>query len=843
MRCPRVFGSLTYNSGSSTYTLLEDPSTTYTFNASGQLTSIADADGATETVTYGSPSPGLGNCPASAASCELVTSASGRTLTLGWSASGDTGTVTSLTDPLGRRTSYSYSSGNLATVTDPVGNVTSYSYDSSNSNPDLVHDLLSITRPNDQSGGPDAGDAFTNTYNSSGQVTSQTDQMGRTTSFNYSGMTASTLTGTVIVTDPDANETAYAYDQGALAEKTTGYGTSQAASTFYSPNPSSLLDDFIIDPDLRITAYSYDSAGNLLAKTNPFELTTTYSYNSFGEVTCESEQASYTACSSLSPPSAITAGMATITPPSSAPPEYVTYTEYDTDGNKIYQTTGDYAPGTATQPPATTYDLYNGQSVTLDSDDDSCTNTAPSSELPCATIDPDGVVTQLAYDSAGDLTSSSTPDGNSGGEVAKTTYTYDTDGEQTSTVAPDGNLPGANAGELHHDRPTYNADGEMTSVTVGGGSGHTVVPRVTTYTYDADGNRITGTSQHGIGRSRRHHLGRELGLVTHPLHCRRDPGRGRGSALDHDRQSRIAPSPRPLGRQRHLHDRRRPHVLAEHLGGQANHGLASNGPDGVASRRGGRRLRRQPGRQRSSRIAATTGTQWGQSMTAGDIYLDRRAARLGPGPRAATAGRPPRPTSITQWCRASTRPATSTSPTPATTGSKRSRRPPGTQWGQSMTDRRHLHHRRELVGTSGDSRRRGGGHLGALERSRTGFAFDAAGDLYVGDYANNRIQEVAATTRTQWGQSMTADDIYTMAGSRAGPRATAATAGRPPRPPSHSPSGVAFDSAGDLYIADYDNRPGPRGGGRVRHPVGPVHDGERHLHGGRELDWERRAHW
>ena len=44
-------------------------------------------------------------------------------------------------------------------------------------------------------------------------------------------------------------------------------------------------------------------------------------------------------------PTAITAGPATITPPSSAPPKYVTYTEYDTDGNEIYQTTGDYAPG------------------------------------------------------------------------------------------------------------------------------------------------------------------------------------------------------------------------------------------------------------------------------------------------------------------------------------------------------------------------------------------------------------------------------------------------------------------------------------------------------------------
>src|SRR6202041_2794275 len=126
---------------------------------------------------------------------------------------------------------------------------------------------------------------------------------------------------------------------------------------------------------------------------------------------------------------------------------YVTYTEYDTDGNLIYQTTGDYAPGSGSASQSrTTYDLYNGQSVTVDSHDDSCTDTAPSGEVTCATIDADGVVTQLAHDDAGDLTSKSTPDGNADDEVAKITYDYDTDGEQTSTVAPDGNLSGANGG-------------------------------------------------------------------------------------------------------------------------------------------------------------------------------------------------------------------------------------------------------------------------------------------------------------------------------------------------------------------------------------------------------------
>ena len=39
---------------------------------------------------------------------------------------------------------------------------------------------------------------------------------------------------------------------------------------------------------------------------------------------------------------------------------------------------------------------------------------------------------------------------------------------------------------------------------------------------------------------------------------------------------------------------------------------------------------------------------------------------------------------------------------------------------------------------------------------------------------------MAATTGTQWGISMTAGDIYTVAGNPA-PRGTPATAGQPPR--------------------------------------------------------------
>ena len=211
----------------------------------------------------------------------------------------------------------------------------------------------------------------------------------------------------------------------------------------------------VTDPNLNTTSSTYDSAADLLTNTNGLNNTWTYSYNDFGEQTCAATPEASSPCSALSPPTAITAGTLTIAPPSSAPPPFVSYTEYDTNGNLIWQTTGAYAPGSSTVSYSrTTYDLYNGESVTIGSNNDSCTTSAPTSSLPFATIDPNAVVTQLSYDSAGDLASSSTPDGNAGGEVATTTDTYDGDGEVLTRSRRTGTCPAATPPTTRPPTPT-----------------------------------------------------------------------------------------------------------------------------------------------------------------------------------------------------------------------------------------------------------------------------------------------------------------------------------------------------------------------------------------------------
>ena len=58
---------------------------------------------------------------------------------------------------------------------------------------------------------------------------------------------------------------------------------------------------------------------------------------------------------------------------------------------------------------------------------------------------------------------------------------------------------------------------------------------------------------------------------------------------------------------------------------------------------------------------------------------------------------------------------------------------------------------------------------------------DAAGNLYITDTANNRVQEVPVASGVQWGQAMTANYAYTVAGSSCGSQAIAGTEAQLPQ--------------------------------------------------------------
>jgi hypothetical protein len=96
----------------------------------------------------------------------------------------------------------------------------------------------------------------------------------------------------------------------------------------------------------------------------------------------------------------------------------------------------------------------------------------------------------------------------------------------------------------------------------------------------------------------------------------------------------------------------------------------------------------------------------------------------------------------------------------------------------------------------------GGPATGGALLSPSGLASDAAGNIYIADTSNERIQEIAASTHSQWGQSMTAGDVYTVAGSSTGQTGTTGDSGPASAALLNGPEAVAADAAGNLYIAD-----------------------------------------
>ncbi|HZS16082.1 MAG TPA: RHS repeat-associated core domain-containing protein [Candidatus Dormibacteraeota bacterium] len=396
---PRIIATLTHN-GDGTYTFVRQARETFVFSSAGQLTSERDLNGYTTWLAYNE-----------SGQLSTVTDPASRQLTFGY-----TGThLTSITDPASRTVSYGYDgSGNLSQVTDVAGGVTKFTYDAN-------HLLLTITDPR--------GGAVTNVYDTSRRVSSQKDQLNRTTTFGYSGDYTSATGGTTTITDPAAHQTQEQYTFGERTAVTKGYGTSSAATTQYAYDPSTLAPTSITDPNGHTAKFTYDASGNQLSMRDPLGRQTTATYNSFNEPLTKTDALGVTTTSA-----------------------------YDASGNLTQRST----PLVGSSPAVSQTTTYTYGDSSHPGDVTAVTNA-------------DGKPTHLAYDTYGDLASSADPLGDT------TTYGYNTIGWLMSSVSPKGNVPGCGCATAYTTAYGHNARGQVTTTT--DPLGH-----VTTKHYDADGN-------------------------------------------------------------------------------------------------------------------------------------------------------------------------------------------------------------------------------------------------------------------------------------------------------------------------------------------------------------------
>ena len=484
---PRVIASLSCSTGGgNTYYALSTNGgleiDTFTYNASFQLTEITEADANANTTTIlfdqqGSNSMGANYnvaCPSSATTCTVATDPGTRTFVLEYNASGQlTGAVDPDGNSSGHTWSFAYdSSGNLASVTDRNGNVTSFGYDTANANATLVHDMTSLTPPNGQPGGPDAGDAWAIAYYASGQVETQTDPKGLVTSFAYSGNNLSPEGGTTTITDPHGNITVQTYAYGILTSTTTGASTAVASTWTYVRDPMTLMPTAVIDPNGNTTTSVYDANGNATKVTDPLSHSTNYTYNSFDEPLTITDplgietvntydghgdltetavnglssldiSRTYVVCQTSCPSGYVAGDVESMTDPNS---NTTTYT-YDSYGDLA---SSSLTVGSLTDTTSDSYNTFGERYCEVSPN-------ANAASVSCPAFGASRVAntTTWAYDANGNVTSTTDADGNA------TSYTYDANNNQTQVSDPLTNVT----------RTAYDADDRTTTVTSGYGTG------------------------------------------------------------------------------------------------------------------------------------------------------------------------------------------------------------------------------------------------------------------------------------------------------------------------------------------------------------------------------------
>jgi RHS repeat-associated protein len=396
---PGLETTLTHNGGG-TWTLSYRDHTTKTFDATGKLTAVRDANGNTTNLAYTS------------GRLATITDAAGRAMAFGYDGNGR---VTSISLPLTRSLGFGYdANGNLTSFTDATGAITHYGYGSE-------HMLTSVT---------DASGRVTNvTWTSLRRIKSVADPAGATTTYTYGTQSASG--GTTTVTDARGTATTHTYDSRGRQTKievTMPGGSANNLVTTFAYN----TDDQVTsqtDPRGIVQTFAYDARGNVTQQivdqgTGKLNLTTNSVYTN-DDLTAQTDPRgtvtnfTYDSAHHLLSKTVHLDGSTQVT----------TYTYY---GNGLLHTSTDPNGQSSGHSSSLTYDAKGYLATATDAAGDTATTSYDAGGRLLNSHDARNKLTTYTYDAADRKTSVTDPLSHS------VSYTYSPDGEQTSVTDPNG---------------------------------------------------------------------------------------------------------------------------------------------------------------------------------------------------------------------------------------------------------------------------------------------------------------------------------------------------------------------------------------------------------------------
>jgi RHS repeat-associated protein len=385
-----------------------------------------------------------------------------------------------------------------------------------------------------------AGNVLKYSYDASGNLATETNQIGETTSYQYLAMPAHYLAAVI---DPMGHRTVgVTYDaQGRVTGTTDALGNTGQQS--YDP---AHLTEHQADPLGNVTTLVYDANGNIISRTDPLGNTTTSVFDANNNEIATTDARGYTTRRTFDARGNVTS----ITDPLGGVQRFT----YDPTFNKVLTAT-DQLGHTITH----IYDSQGNEIQTVDAAGFSSSMTYDNQGRALTSTDQARFTTQYVYGAGPNPEKIINPDGTSRtyqyNEFGETTLAVDENGQSTVTVYDgDGRAVLVRDAAGHETTFAYDSADRLVSLTdPDGNTTHyvydaagreiqqiTAIGGITSYAYDAVGNEISTTDPDGQTRAFTYdadgHQTQETwlagGTVVRQIHYAYDPAGNRVSASD-----------------------------------------------------------------------------------------------------------------------------------------------------------------------------------------------------------------------------------------------------------------------------------------------------------------------